>query len=73
MNGGHDAAKSFGEVDEALLGAVGIAFGDGDGGLDGHGANIWVLARLLDLAEDEEGPIGRDLDGDLGVLDVFLS
>jgi hypothetical protein len=35
-----------------FLARFGIAFGDGDGGLDGHGADIGVLAWPGDLVQE---------------------
>ena len=49
-----------------------VALGDSDRGLHCHRVDIRILSRLVDLAQDEEGPIGLDLDADLRVLDVFL-
>jgi hypothetical protein len=39
--------------------------------LDRHRIDIGILARPRDLAQDEEGPVGLDLDANLRVLDVF--
>jgi hypothetical protein len=34
-------------------------------------ALTWIAAGPLDFAQDEERPVGLDLDADFGVLDVF--
>ena len=60
-----------GDLDAALAGAVGIAAGDGDRRLHRHAADVGVLARVAHLAQDEERPVLRDIDGDLRVLDVL--
>jgi hypothetical protein len=39
--------------------------------LDRHRIDIGILARPRDLAQDDEGPVGLDLDANLRVLDVF--
>jgi hypothetical protein len=41
-------------------------------GLDGHVRDIRILARLNDLAQDKERPIGLDFDGDVRLADVPL-
>ena len=74
--GGHHnsavhAAKSAGEANHALFGPLGIAFGDGHGGFRRHPVDIGIAARLVDFTQDEEGPIGLDLDADFRVFDIF--
>jgi hypothetical protein len=36
-----------------------------------HRLDIGILAGLVELSEDEEGPIGLDLDGDFRILDIL--
>src|SRR6185436_10727220 len=58
-----------GDGDLVLRGARREAAGDGDGILDRHVRHVGVLAGEGYLAEDEERPIGLDLDRNARVAD----
>jgi hypothetical protein len=46
-DGADDAAEFAGESHHALLGALGIAFGDGDRALDRHAVDVRIAPGLL--------------------------
>ena len=57
------------DPDVVAIGPRREAAGDRDRGLDRHVRHVGILARLRDLAEDEERPIGLDLDRDMRLAD----
>src|SRR4029077_10731042 len=67
------AVDETGDDDGLAEGARRETAGDRHRGLDGHVRDIGVLARLGDLAEDEERAIGLDLDRDVRLADVTLA
>ena len=69
--GGFDPAAAGAFDAEAVLdGAIGETAGHADGVDDRNAAAIEVAARLLDLADDVEGPEVQDLDADPRVLQI---
>src|SRR5215471_21631626 len=64
---------SAADLDGLFIGARSEAASDGDGGLGRHVGDGGVLAGRRDLAEDEERPVGLDLDRHMGLADVAVA
>src|SRR5262249_22014757 len=67
------ARIGVGQRDHVALGARREAAGDRDRALDRHVRHIRILARGLDLAENEERPVGFDFDSNRRLADIALA
>jgi hypothetical protein len=53
-----------------FFGPLGISLGKRHCSLDRHGVDEWIAARAPNFAENEERPIGLDLDADFRIFNV---
>ena len=69
----NERAEPAGDAVRALAGALGVSATDSHRLLDSHPGDERILPGQADLAEDEEGPVLRDVDGDLRILDELAA